>query len=322
MKKKLFILLGIIIALALIGFVILKIMTKNAERHVATEKGIVIDAASLAAAFNASEDSANKIYLNKTLEVSGTAVSIDSNDDHQPVILLKAPGNLPGILCTFQQQVNNVQPGSMVTIKGICTGFLSNVALTDCILLSSKAPVTDITVTDTLKKKTDTVATVNPGPVTTNSVQVYSTSKAQISLDAGGGVEDIKAVNSQADATITSDGNIKFKVAILGFKFSDALMQEHFNNSYLESKKYPTASFTGKIGNMKDIDLAKDGTYNVNVSGDLTMHGITQKISTPATLVVRNGKLSAKSSLKVKMDDYKISDDATESAVLSISANF
>jgi polyisoprenoid-binding protein YceI len=319
MKKKLLILLAIVIAVVAIGFVVLKIMTKNAERHVETEKGIVIDAAQLVTAFNISEDSANKQYLNKTLELTGTVASVDTNENHQSVILLKTPEASTGVLCTFKKNIGNVKAGNTIACKGICTGFLSNVTVTDGILLSVESIQAVVTI-DTNK------LTPPPTPVKdtlqAKVIKTFSTTKAQIQFDAGGGVEDIKASNNQAEASITTEGVVKFKLAILGFKFSDALMQEHFNDSYLESKKYPTAAFSGTITNIKDIDLAKDGTYKAAVTGNLTMHGIAQKIITNATLTVQNGKLKAQSSLTVKMDDYKISNDATSSAVLTIMANF
>jgi polyisoprenoid-binding protein YceI len=323
MKKKLLILLAIVIAVVIIGFIVLKIMTKNAERHVETEKGIVITAAQLVTAFNTSEDSANKQYLNKTLELTGIVASVDTNENHQSVILLKTPEASTGVLCTFKKNIGSVKVGNTITCKGICTGFLSNVTVTDGVLLSVESIQAVVTI--------DTSKLIPPPPpptpvikdtVQAKTIKVFSTTKAQIQFDAGGGVEDIKASNNQAEASITTEGVVKFKLAVLGFKFSDALMQEHFNDSYLESKKYPTASFAGTITNIKDIDLVKDGTYKATVTGNLTMHGITQRITTGATLTVQNGKLKAQSSLTVKMDDYKISNDATSSAVLTITANF
>jgi hypothetical protein len=134
MKKKLLILLAIIIAVVVIGFIVLKIMTKNAERHVETEKGIVVDASQLVTAFNTSEDSANKQYLNKTLELSGIVASVDTNENHQSVILLKTPEASTGVLCTFKKKIENIKLGNTITCKGICTGFLSNVTVTDAVL--------------------------------------------------------------------------------------------------------------------------------------------------------------------------------------------
>lgn len=320
MKKKLLIILAILVALVVIGFVVLKIMTKNAERHVETEKGIVVDASQLVAAFNTSEDSANKTYLNKTLELTGIVAAVDTNENHQSVILLKTPEASTGVLCTFKKKIENVKVGNTIVCKGICTGFLSNVTVTDGILLTVKETAPIITDSISIKKIDSTL--IRKDTVAVKTTKTFSTTKAQITFDAGGGVEDIKASNNQAEASITTDGVVKFKLAILGFKFSDALMQEHFNEGYLESKKFPTASFNGTITNIKDIDLLKDGTYKASVSGNLTMHGVTQKITTNATLTVQNSKLKAQSSLTIKVADYKISTDATSSAVLTITANF
>lgn len=296
-------------------------MTKNAERHVETEKGIPVSTRDLSAAFSIAEDSANKKFLNKTLEINGLVTTVDSNDNHQSILLFGNNDGTPGVACTFKTAIENVHPGNTVTCKGICTGFLSNVTLTDCILINNVQGVQRIE----LPKEAIDNQSVKMKQVDTTVIKpnkIYSTSKAQIKFDAGGSVEDIKAVNNQAEASINTSGLIRFKVPVLGFKFPDALMQQHFNEDYLESSKYPTASFSGNITNIKDLDLEKDGSYTASVSGNLTIHGITQKISSKATLVVKSGKLSAQSTLDIKMADYKIGTDATSAAVLMISCSF
>ena len=321
MKKKILIILCIIAAIGLIGFIVLKLMSKNAERHVETEKAVIISAKALALAFRTSEDSANKIYLNKTLQISGVVTGIDSNDNHQSILILENSGGINGVASTFKSILTGIQVGNMVQCKGICTGFLSNVTLSDCILISNTTgttavavPVPKTVIPETEKKHADSIA-VKP-------IKNYNTSKAQLTFDAGGGVEDIKAVNNQGEVTITGAGVIKCKVAVLGFTFSDALMQQHFNEEYLESGKYPTASFTGHINNIKEIDLEKDGTYSAEITGNLTMHGVTQRVNNTATLTIKSGRLSAQSKLDIKMADYKISTDATSSAVLTINCRF
>ena len=84
-------------------------------------------------------------------------------------------------------------------------------------------------------------------------------------------------------------------------------MEEHFNENYLESDKYPKASFKGKINDLSKANFTKDGVYTVEVSGDLTMHGVTNKISTPGTITVRSGIITAAADFKLKLADYKIS---------------
>jgi polyisoprenoid-binding protein YceI len=83
-------------------------------------------------------------------------------------------------------------------------------------------------------------------------------------------------------------------------------MQEHFNENYLESGKYPKATFKGSITDMSKVDFKKDGSYNVTVTGDLNMHNITNKVTVPAVIVVKGYTISASTSFKVKLDDYKI----------------
>ena len=84
-------------------------------------------------------------------------------------------------------------------------------------------------------------------------------------------------------------------------------MQEHFNENYMESDKYPKASFKGNITDLSKIDFTKDGKYGVNVSGDLTMHGVTKKVSAPGTVSVKSGKVAAESKFNLRLADYNIS---------------
>ncbi|GAB1398033.1 hypothetical protein MASR1M65_28130 [Saprospiraceae bacterium] len=89
-------------------------------------------------------------------------------------------------------------------------------------------------------------------------------------------------------------------------KFEKLMMEQHFNENYIESNKYPKAAFKGKIDNIKDINFQKNGTYKANVSGDLTMHGVTKAIKTTATITVNNGQVNATSQFSVALKDYKI----------------
>jgi len=83
-------------------------------------------------------------------------------------------------------------------------------------------------------------------------------------------------------------------------------MQEHFNENYMESNKYPSATLKGKIVNIADLKLDKDGTYKAKVQGTLEMHGVTNNISVPATLVVNGGKINFNANFSVLCADYKI----------------
>lgn len=136
--------------------------------------------------------------------------------------------------------------------------------------------------------------------------QVYMTRSAHISFFSVTPMENIKAVNDQAYAVIDAGKkNIAFTLLIKSFQFEKELMQQHFNENYIESDKYPKASFSGSFTG--DVNTATDGTYNVTVKGNLTIHNVTKSVEAPATLEVKSGHLIGKTQLKVKAEDYNIS---------------
>jgi polyisoprenoid-binding protein YceI len=101
-------------------------------------------------------------------------------------------------------------------------------------------------------------------------------------------------------------GNLEMAVLIKGFSFERALMQEHFNENYLESSKFPKATFKGKLDKVSDVNFTKEGTYTANVTGDLTIHGVTQKVSTPVNITVKGTAVSAATKFAVTLKDYGI----------------
>jgi hypothetical protein len=141
----------------------------------------------------------------------------------------------------------------------------------------------------------------------TAAAQNYITKNGKISFFSKTDIEDISAVNNQAVSVLTpKTASIAFSVLINGFLFKKALMQEHFNENYMESAKYPKATFKGTITDISKVNFSKDGTYNVTVTGDLNMHNVTNKVTVPAVIQVKAGKISANTLFKVKLDDYKI----------------
>jgi len=121
-------------------------------------------------------------------------------------------------------------------------------------------------------------------------------------------MEKIEAINSQVNSALDiSTGDFVFKVLIKSFEFEKALMQEHFNENYMESGKYPNATFSGKISNIKDINFTRDGSYTATVDGNLTIHGITKKIVEKGTIEVKGGKIISKAMFNIKPKDYNIS---------------
>ena len=83
-------------------------------------------------------------------------------------------------------------------------------------------------------------------------------------------------------------------------------MHEHFNENYMESDKFPNAMFKGKVVNIQEIDFNKEGEYQVNIEGDLTIHGETNKINEAATFLINDKKIVGHSVFKVKPEDYDI----------------
>ncbi len=120
-------------------------------------------------------------------------------------------------------------------------------------------------------------------------------------------LEDIEAHNRQAVSVLDpSTGDLIFNLLIKSFEFKVALMQEHFNENYMESDKYPKAMFTGKITNNSAVNYKKDGSYAAQVSGDLTMLSVTKAVTTGATIEVKDGKVTARAEFSVKPSDYNI----------------
>lgn len=138
--------------------------------------------------------------------------------------------------------------------------------------------------------------------------QKFFSKTGKISFSSDAKMEKIEANNSSASTVIDlGSGNLEWAVLIQGFQFEKALMKEHFNENYMESAKYPKAVFKGKIDNLSSINLSKAGTYDVTVSGQLEIHGVSQPVTTKGTVTVKNGLLtSATSKMTVALADYGI----------------
>jgi hypothetical protein len=139
------------------------------------------------------------------------------------------------------------------------------------------------------------------------NAQKYMTKNGYIGFFSHTSLEDIKGDNNQVAAIIDiSTGEMVFQALIKSFHFDRALMEEHFNENYMESDKFPKSSFKGKITNLSSVDFSKNGTYIVIVEGDLTIHDVTNKISTKGTIEVITGRINANSKFNIVPEDYKI----------------
>ena len=139
------------------------------------------------------------------------------------------------------------------------------------------------------------------------SQKVYSTKSAQIKFQPI--TEEGGCTNNQVQSMLkSSDGAVAFSALIKGFKFQNSLLEDHFNENYMESSKpnCDKATFKGFVTNIKEVDFAKNGTYKVTVKGNLTIHGVTKEVTTTGTIEVAGGKVIAKANFKVKVADYGV----------------
>jgi hypothetical protein len=137
----------------------------------------------------------------------------------------------------------------------------------------------------------------------------YFTRNGKITFDAtsASSPEKIVAVNDKATSMLeASTGQMEFAVLMKAFTFEKALMEEHFNENYVESDKFPKATFKGTIKNMNDVMLTKDGTYPAKIEGKLTIHGITKDVEATGTITVKGNSITGKSDFKIVLIDYGI----------------
>ena len=99
---------------------------------------------------------------------------------------------------------------------------------------------------------------------------------------------------------------MQFAVQMKGFEFEKQLMEQHFNENYVESDTYPRSEFKGSITNNAEVNYAKDGTYPVKVKGKLTIHGVTQDVESTGSLKIAGGSIDVSSTFNVLLSDYKI----------------
>lgn len=138
----------------------------------------------------------------------------------------------------------------------------------------------------------------------------FYTKSGKVSFFSKASLENIEAHNRSVTCVLDSKtGNLQFSVPVKGFEFEKALMQEHFNENYMESTKHPKAEFKGQVVNNGDVNYTKEGTYPVKVKGKLTVHGETKDVETDGKITVKSGKVQAESDFNVALADYKIKND-------------
>ncbi len=141
------------------------------------------------------------------------------------------------------------------------------------------------------------------------SAQKFYTKDADVAFDANSPLEKIEGKTNKGTLVIdVATGKLESAVLVKGFHFEKSLMEEHFNENYMESGKFPKAVFAGTIANFNTVNLKKEGIYPVTIAGNLTMHGVTKPVEAKGNVTVKGGALTnAKAAFKVSMADFNIS---------------
>lgn len=147
-------------------------------------------------------------------------------------------------------------------------------------------------------------------PLTLAAQGKYYTKAGTIVFDADGPLDDVEKIHARNTAATcvldAANGQMEWSVTIRGFKFENALMEEHFNENYLESDKFPKALFKGSITNPAQVKWAEDGVYPVKVQGKMTLHGVTRDISATGSIAVKNKQISTSANIEIALENYDI----------------
>lgn len=140
------------------------------------------------------------------------------------------------------------------------------------------------------------------------SCQVYITRNGTISFFSEAPLENIQAVNNQVSSALDiQTGEFVFRVIMRAFSFEKALMQEHFNDNFVESHLYPNATFEGRIIETTALEERENEEVAVTVEGNLTIKDVTRRIRETGSLSFRNGRIIASSVFMIRPEDYNIS---------------
>lgn len=135
--------------------------------------------------------------------------------------------------------------------------------------------------------------------------QTYSAKEIYIHFFSPAPIADIEAITNSASITLDVDKKeVEIDLKVASFKFKKALMQAHFNEKYIESKKHPNAGYKGKF--KETVNLEKDGTYILNLEGRFNIHGVERQKNITCKIVVKDHLISFSTAFKLLSADYKI----------------
>ena len=133
-------------------------------------------------------------------------------------------------------------------------------------------------------------------------------SKSHIKFFSTTPAENIEANNTASVSTINIEtGDVVFSVPMQSFEFEKAMMQKHFNSDkFLDTQTNPKAKLKARITNLSEVDFSKDGTYEADVEGELTIKGVTKPVHEKGTITVKGGKIETQSKFNITLSDYGI----------------
>ncbi|MCF8257042.1 MAG: YceI family protein [Flavobacteriales bacterium] len=142
-------------------------------------------------------------------------------------------------------------------------------------------------------------------PVSVTAQAVYVADTSAIRFFSRTPIENIEAVNHAAKSTLSPpEYEVQFQVPVSGFRFENKLMEKHFNSMYLETDKFPFASFRGKLSD--SLDLSKDTVYNIKATGILKMHGRDHAGVFDGRIESKDGRASLRCTFPVRLEDHNI----------------
>lgn len=141
--------------------------------------------------------------------------------------------------------------------------------------------------------------------VSASAQKIFKGKKNKIDFFSATALENISATDTVATTLLnTKNGMVVATMKIKGFHFENALMEEHFNENYMESAKFPDAVFSGTI--QEKIDYTKNGTYPITMKGKLKVHGVEKERTINGTLVIKDGKATVDCKFDIKLVDHNI----------------
>ena len=139
------------------------------------------------------------------------------------------------------------------------------------------------------------------------NAQIYTAKSGETSISfySEAPLENIEAVNKSASIVLKATTNdIQMSISVQNFKFKNALMEEHFNENYMETTKFPKCVFKGKIN--ETVDYTKEGEQKVTITGKMELHGVTKDVTIDGVITKTGNDLKLYSKFKIKVSDYNI----------------